>query len=191
MYCIKCASLVDNDSKYCSSCGTPTNPQKDAIDGETLRRVTGPTEPNLRLSDPSWAIFRPVIRTLILINVCLIFLAISLSSGGYFELDGLIGQAQKISTESETMEAILFVLFAILYLIGMVGLWRSARWSRWTFTAWVAFSSVVFLEPTVSHPIEVLIDDMFNLTLGAILAVIWITVIPIGSTSSVKLARKL
>lgn len=177
MYCVKCASLVNNGSKYCGNCGAETSPTMEGVDGEISKGVVSSVEPNSRVKPPSWSIFQTVIRVLISIVICLILLQIAVESGGYFKLEGALGLAKESLMANEYMpiELLSVALYLIAFPVILCGLWVSSRWSRWAFTAWVATTSVLFLEPQVLHPIESLLEELFNITIGAILALIWST----------------
>lgn len=177
MYCVKCAAPLNDDSKYCSNCGTSTSPMSEVIDGAELKWAERSTTLISEPVPPSRAKFLPVIRVLISIAACLVLIAVSLQSGGYLMLDGVLGQAQDslVSTENSPLYIFGSIFILIAFLVGFIGLWVSARWSRAVFTVLIALTSFSYMEPIVYHPIESILDELFYLTIGAILALIWIS----------------
>lgn len=100
-------------------------------------------------------------------------LYITLSGGGYFQMDGDFGAAQA-ALGGEEMSARDWTLVALVvpYVASIVGAWFGWPKAR----GWLTFcilASLLCMDKSVSHPVEALLETVFSLLEGALLVMLW------------------
>jgi hypothetical protein len=128
MFCTQCGTAVASEAKFCSNCSSShasTIEDKQEVSATSDQQ----TKSSKKRSRPVWGRYQSVTRFLIAIQLCIMVLAVSLGIGGYFELEGILGEAQHSLENSATgWNDWSDIAIFILILISCVGLWLSARW---------------------------------------------------------------
>lgn len=112
-------------------------------------------------------------RALIVAFACLIALDVAFDVAGLYTLTGEMAAA-KTATEVKELGPGQWFLFAVLVvnLVALGGAWWDKKWARITMLL-CTVPFVLYLTPTVEHPLESMLSYLTDAVEGAIFAVLW------------------